>query len=466
MRLLSLDYDPVYGDDCDRDLFASDVSAFDSDVVIWDPSSSLSSYYGRYFDSYKNLPSLSDDNSVRLQADIKRRRDEFSDFLKAGRTLIVSVCPPQKCYVSTGEKRFSGTGKNSRVTNVVSMVDLWEALPQPAPGLAVASGNRFSIDGSGAVQTFLKKHKALYRYDAVMTSAPGKSVASVTGTDRVISSLYQTEGGGTLILLPAHDLLKTFSEKTGKPLWKTQAADVFSDLLNVIESLDSTTVESRPSWAKNYTTEEQIRINQDVLGQQKLIEDARAQLAHLQQLKDASESKDQLYLGTGRALELEVRAVLELLGGVVTEPEPGRDDWKVAFEDRTAVVEVKGVSKSAAEKHAAQLEKWVSGEMEDTGVQPKGLLVVNTWRETELSDRTEPDFPAQMIPYCTSREHCLITGLQLFCIRTEIESNPDLAAVWRERILATSGILQGAEDWASILVRSSSDKDDEVSNDG
>ncbi len=185
--------------------------------------------------------------------------------------------------------------------------------------------------------------------------------------------------------------------------------------------------------------------------QQKRIETARAKLAKLQHQAEELEEQNQLFLGTGRPLELEVKKVLELLGGVVTEPGPGRDDWKVSFPEGDAVVEVKGVTKSAAEKQAAQLEKWVATALEETGKSPKGLLVVNTWRDLPIEERTRDDFPSQMLPYSESREHCLITGLQLLIVRSDVEHNPDRASFWRKEMLQTSGLLAVTEDWRSII---------------
>ncbi len=187
----------------------------------------------------------------------------------------------------------------------------------------------------------------------------------------------------------------------------------------------------------------------------------RTKLTVLKQEQEESEAKDQLFLGTGRALELQVKEVLQLLGGTVTEPEPGRDDWKVEFPERRAVVEVKGVKKSAAEKYAAQLEKWVATEMEQLGIAPKGILVVNTWREIELDLRTEKDFPDQMLPYSEGRDHCLVTGLQLFAIRVDIEEDPARAKYWRDKILNTSGILLDTPEWQTILTKTEEEESSE-----
>src|SRR5207248_9381894 len=108
--------------------------------------------------------------------------------------------------------------------------------------------------------------------------------------------------------------------------------------------------------------------------------------------------------------------------------------------------------KSAAEKHAAQLEKWVANHYGDSGTAPKGLLVVNTWRDTPLVERTGEDFPAQMLPFSQSRGHCLATGLDLFVTRAEIQADASRAVYWRQKMLATAGRLADVPDWRSVLL--------------
>src|SRR5258707_12916548 len=118
MRLLSLDYDPVYGENTDRGTFKSDISAFDYDVVIWDPAASMQTYFGRYPEFYRNYPCLTEHESVRIKADVSRRKEEFAEFLKSGRTLVVVVRPPQGCSIETGEKKYSGTGRNQKTITI------------------------------------------------------------------------------------------------------------------------------------------------------------------------------------------------------------------------------------------------------------------------------------------------------------------------------------------------------------
>jgi hypothetical protein len=469
-----LDYDPVYGDNATRAAFSGDLSVFDYDITIWDPAVSFEFYVKHpsrsltesYQMHYRGLPRLSEYASVQIQADTVRRREEFAEFLAMGRNLIVIARPPQKCNVDTGKREYSGTGRNQKTTTILELFDLLSAIPGEDCDLIKSGGQRVTIEGDGPLSRLLKNYKDSIRYTAAISKPVGSIIARVPGANRAISSMQHVAPGGYLVLLPTFDFVATpdrepdeadgddenqgHEDQDGE-YWLPEARSFQYDLVNAIEQLAGTEGRSWPAWANRYLTSAQRQLRLEVIKQQKRIETARAKLSKLQSQAEELEAPNQLFLGTGRTLELEVKKVLEFLGGVVTDPESGRDDWKVSFPEGNAVVEVKGVTKSAAEKQAAQLEKWVSTTLEETGKQPKGLLVVNTWRETIPENRTREDFPSQMLPYCESRAHCLATGLQLLIIRSDVERNPDRAAFWRREILQTSGLLKVTADWHSVI---------------
>jgi polyhydroxyalkanoate synthesis regulator phasin len=467
VRLLSLDFDPVYGDAA-RESFSGDRSVFDFDVVIWDPEESYKSYQPqsayakRYFQGF---PWLDENTSVRVRADVARRREEFDEFIGSGRVLIIIVRGPQRCYVDTGKRTFSGTGRNRVTTNILEGFDLLDAIPTDQIEFKVAAGDRIEIDGGGPLADLLKKYSARLKYDAIVTGATGTTIARVAGTDKTIGCVLRSDSGGYLVLLPRIALEAQFTsndsdddDESDEPddeyvdEYVDEAPEFQQDLIEAIQNLAGSREISRPAWMDRYTTDEQQTLRLRLTKQQSQVESARARLARLQQKIEAVETKDQLFLGTGRSLELEVRKVLELLGGKVTEPAPGRDDWKVHFPEGDAVVEVKGVGKSAAEKHAAQLEKWVSMAIEaGADMAPKGILVVNTWKDKPLDERTGEDYPDQMMPYAKSRNHCLVTGLQLYVIRSEIESKKTSAKEWRQKLLSTSGRVSGCDNWRAVL---------------
>jgi hypothetical protein len=112
--------------------------------------------------------------------------------------------------------------------------------------------------------------------------------------------------------------------------------------------------------------------------------------------------------------------VFEALGADVDDADEGRADLKIRWRDQVAVVEVKGVSGSAGERDAAQLEKWAAEELEESGQVPKPILVINAFRDREdLNDRIKEAFPKQMRPYAEARGQCLVTSLQLLLMESE-----------------------------------------------
>lgn len=136
----------------------------------------------------------------------------------------------------------------------------------------------------------------------------------------------------------------------------------------------------------------------------------------------------------------------------LTEAEKGRSDIIAQYNDTHVVAEIKGVTKSAAEKHAAQLEKWVSQYIEENETVPKALLIVNGFCETPVYNRTEEVFPNQMLKYCQSRGHALMTATQLLCLFIEIQQNPECKQERLGALLSCVGKYQRYQDVEKYLI--------------
>lgn len=147
-----------------------------------------------------------------------------------------------------------------------------------------------------------------------------------------------------------------------------------------------------------------------------------------------------LLTSTGTQLETIVKKVLSEMGFDLMPTIPGRDDIIAKFNDQDIVAEIKGVVRSATEKHASQLEKWVSLFMEDHDTHPKPLLIVNAFKDTPLSERTEDVFPDQMLKYSNAREHALVSTTQLLCLYIDIKTNPDKKDELINELLSTVGV--------------------------
>jgi hypothetical protein len=448
MRVLSLDFDYTY-DPADFATFDSATSCLDYDAVIWNPAHTLHNY--SQDNPYRGLPRLADDSSARAIGDIARRKREFTEMIELGRTVIVFVCPPQLFYYDTGQRQYSGTGRNRQTTHMVREADFWHALPYQVQ-LHAASGKNLTCSAGAELMELWARHKQFFAYQAYLGKAVGHASWHIAGTKKVAGCVERTREGGLLLLLPMVEfpLVDVANDDDDET---PAAAPFFEDLLNTLETLrDPDASEVLPSWSSDYLLPGESTKRAALVTRTKELQNAEAAVTDAaDELRKAQGSKI-LVSGTGRRLELAVRAVLEHLGGSVTEPPPGRDDWIVSFPEGEGVVEVKGVQGSAAEKHAAQLEKWVAHRVEETGNVPKGILVVNGWRLLPLSERVERIFPDQMLAYSTTRQHCLVTGLQLLGMML-VADTPDKKKACRELLLKTAGRLEGYDDWSAFLER-------------
>lgn len=179
-----------------------------------------------------------------------------------------------------------------------------------------------------------------------------------------------------------------------------------------------------PGWTQNiYILDEKVKLKK-----QNTIENKIAKLEKELDKERIAVQEVQKYklllTSSGTTLEEIVKQVLDELGFTILEAEKGRSDIIAKYGEVAIVAEIKGVTKSAAEKHAAQLEKWVAQYIEENEVLPKGMLIVNGFCDMPLDERLADVFPQQMLKYCVSRGHVLLTSTQLLCLYIEVCKNP------------------------------------------
>ncbi len=140
------------------------------------------------------------------------------------------------------------------------------------------------------------------------------------------------------------------------------------------------------------------------------------------------------------------------MGFSLLETEENRDDIIACYKSRELVVEIKGVKKSAAEKHTAQLEKWASLFYEKNGREPKAMLIVNGYSEIPVFSRGEDIFPNQMLDYCIKKGICLVSTIQLLCLFIDLKNDSENIDEKINDLLNTSGIYSRYKDIEKYLV--------------
>jgi hypothetical protein len=452
--MISLDFE-LPSDEIDHYTFASTVSLFDYDVAFWNPANSLQSY-AAYSHTYQGRDSLSEHTSASLKRDVQRRRNEFLEFLKLGRKLVVFLPGDTKVFIDTGEKTYSGTGRNRATTRIVTEFDIMQALPTLALTRQAGSGLEISA-ASDVIAPLLRATPDAWAYRCVLESHQQlQPLAYLKGTNKLVAGFIREKSSGGLILLlpdffpvePLHE-----DEEGEEPEHPGELDPARTEaLIGWLGGLDQEESVPSPPWA------EALRFPTEAARQEKL-NDLEAAIGGLEEKRDSLRAEEAaeaqwkaLVYGWGETLERQVQQAFQLFGFTVAKSEPGRSDLRASLGEAFVVAEIKGLAKSAAEKNAAQLEKWVSTEAAE-GRLAKGVLVVNGWRDLPLLERLEPIFPHQMLQYCEQREHCLVTGLQLLAMVRACLEDPSRAEEAARVLLERIGRVEGWDDVASIFAQ-------------
>ena len=428
-------------------LFRSDYTLFDYDLVLWDPSTLVGEYH--YSEYYRGYPNLNSHDSVAILEDQNRRSNEILDLIKLGRTVIIFVPPPTMFYIDTGQRSYSGTGRSTKTTIHVTDKSIRSFIPIKGEFNTVeATGTQIDFKGDDIFRAFWETNKDHIYYKAYFTHPIGRPFLFVHGTDRIVASWLRYERGN-MLLMPHLPSEGHFTRKTDY----NSASEAFIEtLIELVTSIQKEVGDfSLPKWTLDYKMPEEESLEMEISSieaeQQKtrrLLESKRADLSTVQRYKLLFSSK-------GNALHTQVIEVLKELG-IDAKPGPaGRDDVILSFEGMAGVAEVKGTNKSAAEAHAAQLEKWVSEYFAEHQKNPKGFLIVNPFHDMPLAQRDEEPFPHQMFKYCKNREHCLITTTQLLGILVSTRNAPDERLKIIRSLFSTVGVFRGFEDFNAFL---------------
>jgi hypothetical protein len=137
------------------------------------------------------------------------------------------------------------------------------------------------------------------------------------------------------------------------------------------------------------------------------------------------------------------------LGVSVDLRDESREDLVLHWKGKVAVAEVKGYSGSARERDAIQLNKWVSIYHDAHGIEPKGVLIVNAFRERPLRER-DAAFPNQMLAYSNKREFSLVTTLQLFLAELAADEDPKAVEEFVGQLFSEVGVVASFTDWSAL----------------
>jgi len=428
-------------------LFRSTMSLLDYDLVLWDPSFLFDDYSAdSRYPTYGGYKCLSNDESIRFADELKRRKTELDDLLENGRPLVIFVPTPTSLYRWNGQTTYSGSGRNQKSTYSVEKFDLNDAIPFSTIETVASEGDSIEFRGDSIFKIYWDRMKEYHFFSAYFRSNIGKPFLFIKGTEKSVGTYIKTKKS-FILLLPSIDPVRN-TKKESREISK----NFLESLLDLIKKLQTETGDfSLPSWSDRYKlpgekdqvnviSEKEREMNELI----KIISKEKEKLNRLREYK-------LLFSGTGKSLELIVKKVFEEIGFTAEKGKIGRDDLILSYNGKVAVAEIKGLTKSASEKNAAQLEKWVMEYLSENSIHPKGFLIINSFNNLPLKDRDKEDFPDQMLKFSEHREHCLITTIQLLGLFLKVKETPDHQETLINELFSTVGKYPRFLDYKEFL---------------
>ena len=411
-------------------------SFLDYDAVVIN-TEYLSHFYEQAYDkTYNNKRLISMNDSSAIVQDFQSVKEQLIEILKQGKNVFVLVGTNENCVIYTGETQYSGTGKNARRTNIVREFDTSSFLPISFQATYV-EGSNYQICGNSAFSVFFKNTDGFFNYCAYFPKDDMVPLLVIPNTENCISAIKKIHNGNIIFLpQPFHDYF--FDDEKE---WKKKCKHYLNELYKLIERLSKPEDEySLPQWTFNFQILTEENDYNQLAADIKKLEKIKKKVAKDQEVLKATQQYKALLTESGQQLEEIVKKVLSEMGFALLPTIPGRDDIIAKYNGIDIVAEIKGVVRSATEKHASQLEKWVSLFIEEHDTHPKPLLIVNAFKDTPLNERTEDVFPNQMLKYSIAREHALVSTIQLLCLYIDIKSHPEKKDELINELLSTIGV--------------------------
>lgn len=117
------------------------------------------------YEYYNGVEQLNDYDSNKVISDMEKRKNELLEFLNSGKPVVVFNGNDNYKYRYTGKKDFSGTGRNTRITNIVTTIHPTELFPIKIKPLKL-EGTETSLKNNRLLD-FYKKYKSDFKFLSV-----------------------------------------------------------------------------------------------------------------------------------------------------------------------------------------------------------------------------------------------------------------------------------------------------------
>jgi len=398
-KILSVGFNiPGFGDLFHE--YSSEQSLLDADLIVFEPQVYA---YGQD-ENYQGKTCFSSSGSFQLAEATDHWKTELSTSLENGKTVFVFFAKFEEFFVHTGQKTYSGTGKNSRVTNMVVGSDNYRFFPIKLSSITAKSGTEMRFGGHASFATFWAEFKEFLKYESYLEGKIDAPLFVTKTGNKVVGALFRV-GKGHLALLPPLRYPEekfTSTNKDGEETWNQKGIQFGQRLIQVLVDIDQSLqgideITPPPEWAKEESfalpQAEKVRSS---IGQ--ITKEIDALTIKKLQLVGELKHEEQLMallFGKGKPLEHAIIFAMQLLGYSAENYDDGSlelDQIITSPEKERFIGEAEGKDSSSINiDKFRQLESNIQEDLERTEVSTPaiGILFGNAFRLTIPSSRSE-----------------------------------------------------------------------------
>jgi hypothetical protein len=452
-RILSVGFE-FPGDVAASFAFQSDQSLLDADIIVFQPD--ISDYVS--IERYQNKPLLTENGSFELVEDSSRWRFELMTAVEAGKTIFVYLSQLEQVFVHTGEKQFSGTGRNRQTTNIVRPHNNYSAIPLDLGRIVAARGKEIRVARDlKFLAPYWSEFGAYSTYEVYLEGQNLSPILTTKTGGKVIGAVVTIDGAsGCFILLPPirewPESSFEYDEEEDDNVWTKTGIAFMNRLSSALVDIDRAVRGNRettppPAWTRRaeYQMKREATLQKKVSDATKKIEQLQATRSSLNlELLNEGNLRGLLY-ETGRPLEDAILEALSILGFEAERYEDGESEFDAVFSSPEGrfLGEAEGRDNRAiAIDKLSQLERNLQEDFarEEVSDFAKGVLFGNAFRLRPLDERTE-FFTEKCFTSAKRAKVVLVRTTDLFRVAKHLKENKSeaFARKCRESLMATEG---------------------------
>jgi hypothetical protein len=444
--------------------FRSRVSLLDWDIILFRPL--INEFWGAYVDNYQGKPSLDDSSSFQLKDACEHWRREIKQAVETGKTVIVYLPAVSEVYIDTGERRYSGTGRNQKTTRIVAPYTNYAAIPaELRPVNATGTAMKLAPLGAEVLAPYWSEFSAVSEYKVLLTVESIRPCIATKNGDKAVATLLRSKtSSGSLVLLPDVDFYPDafFKQQAKEQVWTPAAKQFAAKLVGCVVALDkalhaSADVTPEPDWANEhrFSLQPERQLRAQLLEVERHVEEAQRKLEETQTALHTAGQLRALLYEKGKPLEAAIVDALIKLGFSAAPYKDTQSEFDVVFQcaEGRLLGEAEGKDTKAINvDKLRQLAMNIHEDLqrEEVSKPAKGVLFGNGYRLSRPQER-EPQFTDKCISAALSSSTALLSTSELFRVTQHHVENPNEAFAFacREAILKGVGLVTLPETQAA-----------------